>query len=184
MVGLMRDGLIPAPDSHKGAIRGDEAFGARIVSRDVPRSMQSGRPSLCRLHIENAGERGWLPHHRDHQARVALGVFVNGRRTQILEVTQDVHRGGRWHFLFEVTPPDNGPSFRLRLRLLGEHQNFSERLGPLLVSEDIVIERTPGSRPTLRSLLRRYLIVAAGSRAARIFRQHECSEKRSSDISD
>ena len=145
MVGLMRDGLIPAPDSHKGAIHGDDAFGARIVSMDVPNVMESGRTYRCRLHVENAGERGWLPHHREHQARVALGIFVDGTRTQTLEVTQDVHRGGRWHVVFEVTPPNDVRRFRLRLRLLGEHQNFSESLGPIVVSEEIVVE-TPASR--------------------------------------
>jgi hypothetical protein len=157
MVGLMRDGLIPAPDSHRGAIRGDEGFGARIVSMDVPRAMESGRTYLCRLHVENAGERGWLPQHRDYQARVALGIFVDGTRTQTLEVTQDVHRGDRWHFVFEVTPPDNVRRFRLRLQLLGEHQNFSERLCPIVVSEEIVVNRAPGPRPALRSFLRKYL---------------------------
>jgi predicted aldo/keto reductase-like oxidoreductase len=141
MVDLMRAGLIPAPDSHKGAISGDTAFGARIVSVDVPKVMKSGRTYRCRLHVENAGERGWLPLHRDHRARVALGVFVDGERTQTLEVTQDVHRGGRWHFVFEVTAPDNVRRCRLCLRLLGEHQNFSESLGPTLVDEEIAVER-------------------------------------------
>ena len=171
MLGLMQDGLIPAPDSHKGEIRGDDAFGARIVTMDVPKTMESGRTYLCRLHIENAGERGWLPHHREHRARVALGIFVDGTRTQTLEVTQDVHRGGRWHFVFEVTPPGNVRRFRLRLRLLGEHQNFSERLGPLLVSEEIVVARPPGSRPALRSLFRKYLGVEGESRAEQVFRK-------------
>ena len=165
MVGLMRDGLIPAPDSLKGAIQGDDAFGARIVSMDVPKVMESGRTYLCRLHVENAGERGWLPQHREHRARVALGVFVDGTRTQTLEVTQDVHRGGRWHFVFEVTPPHNVRRFRLRLQLLGEHQNFSERLAPIVVSEEIVVESAPGSRPVLRSFLRKYLGVDGDSRA-------------------
>lgn len=171
MLGLMRDGLIPAPDSHKSEIRGDNAFGARIVTMDVPKTMESGRTYLCRLHIENAGERGWLPLHREHLARVALRIFVDGTRTRTLEVTQDVHRGGRWHFVFEVTPPGRVRRFRLRLRLLGEHQNFSERLGPLLVSEEIVVESPPGSRPALRSLFRKYLGVEGESRAEQVFRK-------------
>jgi predicted aldo/keto reductase-like oxidoreductase len=165
MVGLMRDGLIPAPDSHKGASHGDDSFGARIVSMDVPKAMESGRTYLCRLHVENAGERGWLPQHREHQARVALGIFVDGTRTQTLEVTQDVHRGGRWHFLFEVTPPNNVRRLRLRLQLLGEHQNFSESLGPILVSNEIVVERAPASRSALLWFLPKYLGVGGASGA-------------------
>jgi predicted aldo/keto reductase-like oxidoreductase len=183
MVGLMRDGLIPAPDSHRGAIRGDDAFGARIISMDVPKTMESGRTYLCRLHVENAGERGWLPQHREHQARVALGIFVDGTRTQTLEVTQDVHRGGRWHFVFEVRPPNHVRRFHLRLQLLGEHQNFSERQGPIVLSEEIVVERTPGSRRVLRSLLRKYFGLAPQSRAAHVVRNSASGVKRSPDKS-
>jgi predicted aldo/keto reductase-like oxidoreductase len=144
MVDLMEGGLIPAPASHQGAIRGDPAFGARIVSLNVPRAMEWGRTYRCRLHLENASERGWLPHHPEHRARVMLGIFVDNTRIQTLEVTQDVHRGDRWHFLFEVTPPNDVHSFHLRLQLLGEHQDFSESLGPIVVAEEIVVD---GRRP-------------------------------------
>src|SRR5262249_42960535 len=138
----------------------------------------SGQTYLCRLHVENAGERGWLPQHREHQALVVLGILVDGTRTQTLEVTQDVHRGGRWHFVFEVTPPSNVPRFRLRLQLLGEHQNFSESLGPIVVSEEIVVERAPGSRPALRSLLRKYLGIEGESRAEQVVRNTESTVRQ------
>lgn len=144
MVGLMQARVIPAPDSHKGPILGDAAFGARIVSVEIPKVMDAERSHRCRLHLENAGARGWLPDHPEHRARVALGVFVDGARTRMIEVTQDVHRGGRWHVVFEVAPPPGAVRFLLRLRLLGEHQAFSERLGPLLVSEDIAVHGAPG----------------------------------------
>jgi predicted aldo/keto reductase-like oxidoreductase len=183
MVGLMRDRLIPAPDSHRGTIRGDDVFGARIVSMDISKSMESGRTYLCRLHVENAGARGWLPQHREHQARVALGILIDGTRTQTLEVTQDVHRGGRWHFVFEVTPPNNVRRFRLRLQLLSEHQNFSESLGPILLSEEIVVDTAPGSRPALWSFLRKYLGVAGESPAEHGVRNIQSTLKRSPDKS-
>jgi predicted aldo/keto reductase-like oxidoreductase len=181
MVSLMREGLISAPESHRGAICGDGAFGARVVSRDIPKAMESGQTYVCRLHVENAGERGWLPDHREHQARVALGIFVDGTRTQTLDVTQDVHRGGRWHFLFEVTPPGNVRRFRLGLRLLGEHQGFSESLGPLLVAEEIAVEGVPGARAGLRSFLRKWLGVEGDSRAEQVVRGIESVVTRSRD---
>ena len=159
MVGLMRDGLIPAPNSDQAAVLGDRAFGVKVVSLDVPDTMESARTYLCRLHVENAGDRGWLPHHREHQARVVLAIFVDGRRTQTLEVTQDVHRGGRWHFVFEVTPPADVRRFHLRLQILGEHQQFSESLGPIVVSKKIAVERAPGYSRARGSFLRRYLDV-------------------------
>jgi predicted aldo/keto reductase-like oxidoreductase len=157
MVDLMQEGLIPAPASHRGPPCGDPSFGASIVSVDVPATMDAGRTYRCRLHLENAGARGWLPDHPEHRARVALGIFVDGARTDTLEVTQDVHQGGRWHFLFEVSPPRRARHFRLRLQLLGEHQDFSEQLGPVVLSRDIAVRGAPASRPGLRSLLRKYL---------------------------
>jgi glutamate-1-semialdehyde aminotransferase len=157
MMALMRDGLIAPPDSHKRAIHGDGAFGARIVSVDLPKTMKAGQVYRCRLQVENAGERGWLPHHPEHQARVALGIFINRAQTQTLEVTQDVHREGRWRWLFEITPPRYGRSFRVDLRLLGQHQQFSARLAPTLVSEEIRIERPPWSGLAPWSTLRKHL---------------------------
>jgi predicted aldo/keto reductase-like oxidoreductase len=156
MVSLMREGLIAAPDSERSPVRGDGAFGARIVSRDIPRIMNAGQPYRCRLHLENAGERGWHPAQPEHRARVMLGVFVDGMRTETIEVTQDVHRGGRWQFLFDVTLPSHQRRCRLQLRLLGEHQDFSEHLGPLLLSEEIAVQRAPEPPPAWRSLLEKY----------------------------
>jgi glutamate-1-semialdehyde aminotransferase/predicted aldo/keto reductase-like oxidoreductase len=159
MVSLMHDGVIPAPASLAGTICGDAGFGARVVSMDVPKTMAPGRTCMCRLHVENAGERGWLPHHPEHQARVMLGVFVNGRRTQTLEVTQDVHRGGRWQFLFEITAPTATRRFGLRLQLLGEHLGFSEGLGPILLSEEIAVTSGDTSAATEPSLASKAVVM-------------------------
>jgi glutamate-1-semialdehyde aminotransferase/predicted aldo/keto reductase-like oxidoreductase len=139
MVDLMGQGLIPPPDSNKGRIYGDLTFAARIVSMDIPKRMEPGKAYLCRLQLENAGKRGWLPESREHKASVVLGAFVEEKRIQAIEVTQDVHRGSRWHFLFEITAPRNVHRFRLRLQLLGEHQRFSESLGPIVFSQNILV---------------------------------------------
>ena len=95
-----------------------------------------------------------------------LGIFIDRKRIETQEVTQDVHRGERWHFVFEVTAP-HARRFLLRVQLLGEHEDFSERSGPILVSEEVVVERPTGFRPTLQRLLRPILARAAGSRPGR-----------------
>ncbi len=163
MLDLMHKGLIAPPDSLKREIQGDAGFGARVVSMDVPKVMESGRTYLCRLRVENAGERGWLPNYPELQARVALAIFVDGTRTRTFDVTQDIHRGGRWHVAFEVTPPAGVGRFDLRVRLLGEHQNFSDRLGPLVVSEQIAVKGPLASRLAWGSFLRKYFDVTGTS---------------------
>jgi predicted aldo/keto reductase-like oxidoreductase len=146
MLDLKRLRLIPPPSIEKGEIFGDETFGARIVSMDVPKTMASGETYLCLLLLENAGLRGWHPKIKEHRARVLLGVFVGKTRTQTIEVAQDVHRGQRWRFSFEVTVPLNVNRFRLRLQLLGEHQQFSESLGPIVFSEIIAVTSAPWAK--------------------------------------
>jgi hypothetical protein len=136
--------VIAPPDTQAREIRGDAGFGARVVSVDIPKVMAPGRPHSCRLRVENAGERGWLPYYPELQARVALAIFVDGTRIRTFDVPQNIHRGERWHIAFEVTPPAGVGRFELRVRLLGEHQNFSERLGPLVLSET---DRRRGTAP-------------------------------------
>ena len=159
MLDLMREGVIAPPDTQAREIRGDAGFGARVVSVDIPRVMAPGRPHSCRLRVENAGERGWLPYYPELQARVALAIFVDGTRIRTFDVPQNIHRGERWHIAFEVTPPAGVGRFELRVRLLGEHQNFSERLGPLVLSKQIAVEEPHPSRPVRGSFLRKVLAV-------------------------
>lgn len=149
MVNLMGKGLIPPPDTKKGRIQGNSTFGARIVSLDIPRKMNAGETYLCRLYLENAGVRGWLPENREHKARVVLGVFIEEKRTQAIEVTQDVHKGSRWHFVFEIAAPREVDRFRLRLQLLGEHEDFSANLGSIVFSENISVRRVSSHGNTL-----------------------------------
>lgn len=146
MVDLMHRRLIPPPPAKKGKIYGNSTFGARIVSLDIPGEMAQGETYLCRLYLENAGIRGWLPENREHKARVVLGVFIEEKRTQTIEVTQDVHKGSRWHFVFEITGPRDVERFRLRLQLLGEHEDFSEDLGIMLLSREISIGSVSSKR--------------------------------------
>ena len=145
MADLLREQRIPPPDTMKGEVHGDHSFGARIASVEIPRTMEPGEAYVCRIRLENAGERGWHPAAnapaRGYRARVALAVYVDDERRQSVEVGQDVHQGQRWHTSFEITAPRGVARFRLRLQLLGEHQQFSESLGPVVFSEEIAVER-------------------------------------------
>lgn len=160
MVDLMKRGLIPPPITNREKIYGDNAFGARIVSIDIPKKMEPGEAYLCRLQVENAGVRGWHPDNKELKARVVLGVFIGKMRIQTIEVTQDVHKGNLWHFSFEIKAPRNSTHLRLRLQLLGEHQKFSETLGPIVFEEKIPIGSAIidelSSRDVLRMDLKRY----------------------------
>jgi len=81
-----------------------------------------------------------------HKARVILGVFIEKKQIQTVNVTQDVHSGGRCHLMFEITAPRHLNRFRLRLQLLGEHEDFSEDLGIMLLSKEISIGGVSSNR--------------------------------------
>jgi glutamate-1-semialdehyde 2,1-aminomutase len=134
MLGLVQKELIPPPENRKRRVYGDGTFGARIVSRGIPEQMVPEQSYRCRINVENAGLRGWHPENKKFRARAALGVFLNKRRIQTLEVTRDVHKGDRFHFEFEIAAPLQLKHFRLRLQLLSEHQQFSEDLGSVIFS--------------------------------------------------
>jgi predicted aldo/keto reductase-like oxidoreductase len=157
MLGLMREGSIAPPDGQPREIRGDASFAARVVSMDVPRLMEAGRTYMCRLRVENAGWRSWLPDYPELRARVSLAIYVHGVRTKTFDIEQNIHRGERWHVAFEVAPPSGVRRFTVRVRLLGEHQGFSEHLGPLVLSEEIDVDGPIASRWSSWEAFRRYL---------------------------
>ena len=106
MVGLMQDGIVPPPAGHATANSWRRGLRRARRQHGHPESHGSGP----HVHVPPAtGER--------RCARMAARAIPStgrawrwgsswmARRTQTLEVTQDVHRGSRWQFLFEVTPP-------------------------------------------------------------------------------
>jgi len=153
MVDLMQRKLIPPPDSPKGSVYGDYAFAARIVTLHIPERMNRGATYLFRLCLENAGLRGWLPDNREHKARVNLGVFIDENLVRTVRVIHDVHNGDRCHLAFELTAPHDVTGFHLRLQLLGEHEDFSEDLGVVLVSKEISVDGISSDR--LRTKIKR-----------------------------
>ena len=141
MLALVQKEVIPPPENRKRSVFGDGTFGARIVSRGIPEEMLPGQPYRCRINVENAGLRGWHPNSKKHRARAVLAVFVDKKQIQSLAVTHDVHKGDRFHFEFEITPPVHAKRFFLKLQLLSEHQHFSKDLGPILFSKRFLFEK-------------------------------------------
>lgn len=155
MVDLMHRKLIPPPDSQKCSVHGDYAFAARIVTLHIPERMNSGVTYLFRLCLENAGLRGWLPDNREYKARVNLGVFIDESLIRTVRVAHDVHNGERCHLTFELTAPRDVTRFHLRLKLLGEHEDFSEDQGIVLVSKEISVDSVSSNR--LRTQMKRMI---------------------------
>ena len=131
MLDLLQKGLIPPSVDRKGPIHGDGTFGARIVSLGIPEKMVPGDSYRCHINVENAGLRGWHTE-EEYTARAVLGVFIDKKRIEALEVTRDVHKGDRFHFEFEITAPLQVKHFFLKLQLLSEHHQFSEDLGAVI----------------------------------------------------
>ena len=153
MLALAQKELIPLPENRKRRVLGDDTFGARIVSKNIPEKMVAGQSYRCRINVENAGLRGWHPNSEKHRARAVLGVFVDKKRIQSLEVNRDVHKGDRFHFEFEIAPPVHAKRFLMKLQLLSEHQHFSESLAPILFFRRFLFEKgTFVASPSKRSM--------------------------------
>jgi glutamate-1-semialdehyde 2,1-aminomutase len=140
MTGLRDRGLVPpAPDVAADAVGGPE-FRARVVSRELPHTLAPRQRAVARLFVENAGTRSWLAEKNRHRAGVALAVTVGGARPFRVHPRDDVHPRGRCHFVFEVEAPPSPGRLPVRLQLLGEHERYSAKTGPVLFegSVDVV----------------------------------------------
>jgi glutamate-1-semialdehyde aminotransferase/predicted aldo/keto reductase-like oxidoreductase len=139
MVGLLDRGLAAAPKEAAPPACGDGDFAARVVLRDLPAELGPGETYVCRLFVENAGRRSWFPEDNPHRAGVALAVFLDGTRSDTVRLRHEVHPGGRGHFVFPITAPRSPGRLRLRLRVLGEHQGYSEEAGFPLFSGEVPV---------------------------------------------
>lgn len=134
MLDLLARDLIPPPAESRPPVHGDSAFGARIISCEIPDQVEPGEASCCLLQLENAGDTPWRAAGTDGARGVALAVSVNHDRVRTIDVPQDVAKGGRWQLSFEVAAPPRASCFRLRLQLLGD------RPGPILLSKVIRVD--------------------------------------------
>jgi len=153
-----QSGLAPPLPGDAGTERGDATFGARVVMRDIPARMRPAQSSVCRLLLENRGTRGWFCEDNAQGGGVLLAVLVDGMKVAQVRPREDVHAGGRGHFVFEVEAPRRAGRLALRVQMLGQHEAYSEAAGFLVHSGSIEVAsgaHEPASRPWWHAFMRR-----------------------------
>jgi predicted aldo/keto reductase-like oxidoreductase len=130
MVEQVRQGRVQAPPAERASAIGGRWFAARVVTRELPTALTSGLPHTSRLYVENAGYRRWHPPGHLHGSVVRLRVKVDGHVRATVPVRNKVVRGGRCHFVFELTAAARAAKIKVQLELVREHR-FVPELGPL-----------------------------------------------------
>jgi predicted aldo/keto reductase-like oxidoreductase len=125
MLDLRDSGLIAAsPDT---AMRLEKRnYAAVVLMQEIPTEVSTGERRICRLLLENAGRRAWIPIGTWRQRATCLGVFINGNRVTETRPRQEVYPGGRGHFVFELLVPQLTGILKLRLVL---HPRFNLKAG-------------------------------------------------------
>jgi uncharacterized protein len=118
---------------------GDKDFGGRIVHQKIPRSLLPVGRGQGRIFLANTGARGWFKKENPYRAHVRLGVYIDGKNTDQIPIREDTHPGERIHFTFNFFTPKRSGSFRLSLKLLGEHFGFDDRQGVMVLEKTIAV---------------------------------------------
>jgi predicted aldo/keto reductase-like oxidoreductase len=112
MVSLRQQGLLPATPSQlqHDLIKG--AFTVQVVSRDIPKRLQRGQVGVCRLYVQNAGEKTWTP------SSVVLAVVEAGKLRQQVRVRHAVEPGTRTHLTFTLETFQKAGDYTLQFFLM------------------------------------------------------------------
>jgi hypothetical protein len=106
MLGLLDEGKLPlTPAQERDACVGDEPC-ARVVYALAPAAVGVGDSSLCRLWLENAGERLWS-HELGQIDHLHLEISDGDGGVQTVELREDVHPLERSFLTFELEPFDS-----------------------------------------------------------------------------
>jgi glutamate-1-semialdehyde 2,1-aminomutase len=130
MLELREQGLVGSAAPSAPEASNSAEFRARLVLRELPTVLAPDEQALVRIGVQNTGTRSWLV--EKHRHRVKLGVMLGEEQTLMVPIRGDVHPGGRSHFVFELRASAVPGHFPLRLQLLGEHERFSTKTGPIL----------------------------------------------------
>jgi glutamate-1-semialdehyde aminotransferase/predicted aldo/keto reductase-like oxidoreductase len=142
----LRDKGLLAPAGSVPAVGGKE-FSARVVLRDIPQTLAPGERTTARVFVENAGTRSWFIEGNAHHSGVAVAVTLGNDTTRV-RLRHDVHPGQRCHFVFELAAPHAPGNLHVKLQLLGEHEGYSEKSGPVLFEGHITIASPTAAQQT------------------------------------
>ncbi len=148
MLDLRERGLVARATSEESPSVGEPAFRARVVLQELPRSLSPRQTITARIFVENVGTRSWFPEKNPHRGGVALAVSVAGGTPTRVSVREDIHPGGRCHFVFPITATRSTGALPLRLQLLGEHEGYSAQTGPVLFEGMIDVQPATSARET------------------------------------
>ena len=152
MLGLRARGLLPrTPAELEGAAVGEHPR-LRVVCAEVPRELSLRGSGVCRLWIENAGERCWA-REAPEEDRVELRVCLGDRAVERVPLREDVHPGLRTHLSFALRAPAAAGPHDLRLRLAAAGAGA----GTEVWSSKLIAARSPGRWTALVRRARRLL---------------------------
>lgn len=118
---LMREGLTPPPRPLQRRAQNHEGYGAKVVTRDIPKAIKPGGLATCRLYLENTGQQPWYAGDAAAGRRTALFVYLDDELQQIAGLRFDVHPGERGHFVFEFPAPPPLGAHTARFELVETH---------------------------------------------------------------
>ena len=117
MVDLKHRGLTARGSGEPQSIFRDGDLEMRIVTLDAPHELAPCERRVCRVFVENIGDRPWFPDELNGGIDLTLTAFLDGRRIATSRLRHEVWRGGRCHFVFEIKAPARTGTHALRLRI-------------------------------------------------------------------
>ena len=141
------EGVLPDSPAPLGEHGRERAFAAVVVTREIPRRLDTGERVVCRLYVQNVGGETWSVTRRADARAVELAVAFGGR-SRAVAVRHDVPPGTRTHFAFEIEAPARPGTSTLRLDLRGRrHRWFARDTIELARVEIRVVSASPTHAP-------------------------------------
>ena len=120
MLELRDRGLVPSIDKGTEDWATGQPYSVKVLSREIPTSLDVGEKTIIRLHLRNTGTRPWYQKTNKEHSCVCLAVYLGGHRIQVVRLRQDVFPGGNCHFALKFEVPREPGAYHLRMELFEE----------------------------------------------------------------